>query len=353
MKNLIEKFPKDIVLLKEVKDILKSCPHIDPDSTLKLVKEAYTKLKDENPKALIELYSRQEKNLPLLVKGLKRVQMSAEGEAREHLRQYLIKTATALLEKSEIDQPAIFEALLNLCERDNEKLQHIFTHCKRSELTDLRSLYLDEMSPEAKSSLPWIVTNIKLTQPTLTRNDLGELESKSNALSSTQLSKLVSPSDSTDKEFLAKVFVYAKYSVLKQMASEGKHDIAAEYCKKVIFDHKRNWHIQRMILEKLAKSGVKLSNVLTVIREAALDQLSAKTFEHLKNLALVESDQVEATRLVYEAKVHTGSYANDEDTYIEYYCYLKGNDQHLAAKRVLERALERVTDKQKVIASCL
>ena len=108
-----------------------------------------------------------------------------------------------------------------------------------------------------------------------------------------------------------------------------------------------------MILEKLAKSGVKLSNVLTVVREAALDQLSAKTFEHLKSLALVESDQVEATRQVYEAKVHAGSYANNEDTWIEYYCYLKGNEQHLAAKRVLERALERVTDKQKVIASCL
>jgi len=99
------------------------------------------------------------------------------------------------------------------------------------------------MSPDAKSSLPWIVTNIKLTKPTLTRNDLSELETKSNALSSTQLSKLVSSQDSTDIDFLSKVFVYAKYSVLKLMASEGKHNIAAEYCKKVIFDHKRNWHI--------------------------------------------------------------------------------------------------------------
>ena len=326
MKNLIEKFPNDIVLLKEVKDILKSCPHLDPDSTLKKVKEAYTKLKEENPKALVELYSRQEKTLALLVKGLNRVQKSEQGDAREHLRQYLIKTATALLEQSETDQPAIFEALLNLCESDTAKLQHIFTHCKRSELKDLKSLYLDTMSAEAKSSLPWIVTNIKVTQPKLTRSDLGELETKSNALSSTQLSKLVATQDSTDTEFLSKVYVYAKYSVLKQMASEGKHAIAAEYCKKVIFDHKRNWHIQRMILEKLAKSGVKLSNVLTIIREAALDQMSPKTFEHLKNLALVESDQVEATRQVYEAKLHAGAYVNDENTWIEYYCYLKGND---------------------------
>ena len=108
-----------------------------------------------------------------------------------------------------------------------------------------------------------------------------------------------------------------------------------------------------MILEKLAKSGVKLSNVLTVVREAALDQMSTKTFEYLKNAALVESDQVEATRQVYEAKLHAGSFVNDENTWIEYYCYLKGNDQHLAAKRVLERALERVADKQKVISSCV
>jgi len=122
VKNLIEKFPNDIILLKEVKDILKSCPHIDPDSTLNKVKEAYTKLKEENPKALIELYSKQETTLPLLVKGSKRVQKSDEGEAREHLRQYLIKTATALLGKSETDQPAIFEAILDLCERDTEKL---------------------------------------------------------------------------------------------------------------------------------------------------------------------------------------------------------------------------------------
>ena len=91
------------------------------------------------------------------------------------------------------------------------------------------------------------------------------------------------------------MFVYAKYTVIKQMASEDKHEIAAEYCKKVIFDHKRNWHIQRMVLEKLAKSGVRLANVLQVIKETALDQMSAKTFEHLKNSALLERDQVAAT----------------------------------------------------------
>ena len=122
------------------------------------------------------------------------------------------------------------------------------------------------------------------------------------------------------------MFVYAKYTVLKQMASENKHDIAAEYCKKVIFDHKRNWHIQRMMLEKLAKSGVRLVNVLKVIKETALDQMSAKTFEHLKNSALLESDQVAATSQVYEAKLHAGAFSTDEDTWIEYYCYLKGND---------------------------
>ena len=57
VKNLLEKFPNNIILLKEVKDILKQSQHIDPDSTLNKVKDAYNALKEENPKALIDLYS--------------------------------------------------------------------------------------------------------------------------------------------------------------------------------------------------------------------------------------------------------------------------------------------------------
>ena len=103
VKNLIEKFPNDIVLLKEVINILKLSAHIDPEKTLNKVKEAYKSLKEENPKALIELYSRQEMTLELLVKGSKRVEKSEDSDAKNGLRKYLIKKAIDLLTKSETD----------------------------------------------------------------------------------------------------------------------------------------------------------------------------------------------------------------------------------------------------------
>ena len=85
--------------------------------------------------------------------------------------------------------------MITLCDTDIEKLEHIFTHGKLSGQTNLKTLYLDPMSTEAKSSLAWIVTNIKVTKPKLTRNDLSELETKSNALSRSELNKLVESQD--------------------------------------------------------------------------------------------------------------------------------------------------------------
>ena len=73
--------------------------------------------------------------------------------------------------------------------------------------------------------------------------------------------------------------------------------------------------------------------------------MSAKTFDHLKTLALIDTNPIEATTEVFEAKLHCGPFARDESTWIEYHCYLKGNEKHLEAKRVLERALEKVSDK--------
>ena len=70
------------------------------------------------------------------------------------------------------------------------------------------------------------------------------------------------------------------------MAGENKHDIAIQYCSKVILEHNRNWRIQRDMLEKLSKSGISLPKVLKLLRETALEQMSAKTFEHLKRKAL-------------------------------------------------------------------
>ena len=69
------------------------------------------------------------------------------------------------------------------------------------------------------------------------------METKSNALSSSKLNKLLQGTDHDEDGFQTQVFVYAKYIVLKQMARENKHDIAIEYCRKVIFEHKRNWNV--------------------------------------------------------------------------------------------------------------
>ena len=80
--------------------------------------------------------------------------------------------------------------------------------------------------------------------------------------------------------------------------------------------------------------------------------MSSKTFDHLKNIAQVEKNPVEASSQVFEAKLQCEAFARDEATWIEYYCFMKGNSEHLAAKRVLERALEKVMDKQRVIANC-
>ena len=106
------------------------------------------------------------------------------------------------------------------------------------------------------------------------------------------------------------------------------------------------------MLEKLSKSGVPLLNVLKLLRETALDQMSAKTFEHLKRKALQCENSFEMTCEVYEAKLYCGLFARDEDTWIEYYAYLKGMKRHLEARRILERALEKVNDKQKIIVNC-
>ena len=71
-----------------------------------------------------------------------------------------------------------------------------------------------------------MVTAFKLTKSTLSKNELRDLEAKSNEISNNQLNKLSNPGSSNGTEFTEKVFVYAKYVVLKQMASDSKHDIA-------------------------------------------------------------------------------------------------------------------------------
>ena len=129
--------------------------------------------------------------LPLLVKGLKRIDQNETTES-DALRQFLIQAATKLLisTSSQMDRPAIFETLLGLCDSEERKLEAIFTHGKLSGIKNLNKLYLEPMSSEVKATLAWIVTRIKLMKPSLSRDDLKDLETKSNALSSDKLNKL-------------------------------------------------------------------------------------------------------------------------------------------------------------------
>ena len=129
--------------------------------------------------------------LPLLVKGLKRIDQNEATES-DALRQFLVQAATKLLISisSQTDRPAIFETLLGLCESEERKLEAIFTHGKLSGINDLNLRYLKPMSSEVKTTLAWIVTRIKLTKPSLSRDELKDIEAKSNALSSAKLNKL-------------------------------------------------------------------------------------------------------------------------------------------------------------------
>ena len=94
--NLLEKFPNDITLLKEVKQILKQSKHIDPSSTLMKVKEAYSGLKERDPLTVIELYKGREITLEILSKGLKRVNASNSQE----LRSFFLQAAIDMLKNN-------------------------------------------------------------------------------------------------------------------------------------------------------------------------------------------------------------------------------------------------------------
>ena len=228
VENLLEKFPNDIILLREVKNILKQSKHIDPDSTLRKVKEAYKQLKEENPLSLIELYFKEEITLPLLIKGLKRIEHAKEPDSRHELRRFFVKAAIKLLTTTTSNEAkTIFDTLIAFCDSDLEKLEYIFTYGKLSHSnSDLKVLYLDEMSNSTKSTLEWIVTNVKLTKTSLDKNELKELEMKSNNHSKNKLNILAKSGFDESTEFSEKVFVYAKYIIILQMVAENKHDIA-------------------------------------------------------------------------------------------------------------------------------
>ena len=153
------------------------------------------------------------------------------------------------------------------------------------------SLYLDSMNNETKESFEWLVTYIKATKvKTIDKPTLKRLEDASNRLSKEHLHKVVGQETDSNLslEFTEKVYVYAKYIIIRLMAKQNQHEVAISYSKKVIFEHSRNWKLQRELLEVLSKSGVKLSNIIKLVNEIALDQISTKTYEKLFRAASLD-----------------------------------------------------------------
>ena len=153
------------------------------------------------------------------------------------------------------------------------------------------SLYLDSMNNETKESFEWLVTYIKATKvKTIDKPTLKRLEDASNRLSKEHLHRVVGQETDSNLslEFTEKVYVYAKYIIIRLMAKQNQHEVAISYSKKVIFEHSRNWKLQRELLEVLSKSGVKLSNIIKLVNEIALDQISTKTYEKLFRAASLD-----------------------------------------------------------------
>ena len=98
----------------------------------------------------------------------------------------------------------------------------IFTYGKLVQNQDMSSC-LDGMSNEAKESFEWLVTYIKSTKANVDKATLKRLEDASNRLSKEHLHRAVGqPIDSKISiEFTEKVFVYAKYIIIKQMAIQN------------------------------------------------------------------------------------------------------------------------------------
>ena len=75
------------------------------------VKNAYSSLKERDPKAVIELYKDQEITLSILDKGLKRVNASDNQE----LRNFFVEAAIDSLLKNSETGPEVFKKLLDFC----------------------------------------------------------------------------------------------------------------------------------------------------------------------------------------------------------------------------------------------
>ena len=89
------------------------------------VKNAYSSLKERDPKAVIELYKGQEITLSILDKGLKRVNASGNQE----LRNFFMKATINNLKNTET-RHEVFKKLLDFCKDDLKRIEMIFTYGK-------------------------------------------------------------------------------------------------------------------------------------------------------------------------------------------------------------------------------
>lgn len=86
-----------------------------------------------------------------------------------------------------------------------------------------------------------------------------------------------------------------------------------------------------------------------VLKPVALDQLTARTFDHLKTFTMLGNLPTADTIQVFESKLACAAFISDADSWIEYHGFLKSAAMHLEAKRVIERALAAVTGDGKAL----
>ena len=89
-----------------------------------------------------------------------------------------------------------------------------------------------------------------------------------------------------------------------------------------------------------------------VLRDVALDQITDKTFEHLKMAALIHNLPMSDIIEIHEAKLACTSFSKDTTAWTDYYGFLKGAGMHLEAKRAFERAMAVCVDKQAILTNC-
>ena len=130
-----------------------------------------------------------------------------------------MQEAIKMLRKDSEDSEQVFKALLGLCQDDLKKLEIIFCYSKLVKGQSMTNC-LESMSNDTKESFEWLVTYIKSTKLNVEKPTLKRLEDASNRLSKEHLHRVVG--QATDQklslEFTERVYVYAKYIILKQMA---------------------------------------------------------------------------------------------------------------------------------------